>query len=71
MDAQQNLDVVRPDVVRPDEMHLLGVVVDAELRHQLKMDYFRDVVGEEQRHQLKMDYFQVEVQVQQALLLKQ
>ena len=62
MDAQQNLDVVRPDVVRPDEMHLLGVVVDAELRHQLKMDCFQDAVDEEVRHLMKMDCCQDAVQ---------
>ena len=39
--------------------HLLVVVVDEVLRHQLKMDYYRVVVGAEQmHHQLKMDYYQ-------------
>ena len=62
MDAQQNLDVVRQVVVRQDEMHLMGVVVDAELRHRLKMDYYQDAVDVEVRHLMKMDCFQDAVQ---------
>jgi hypothetical protein len=31
------------------------VVVDAELRHLLKMDCYQDVVDAERRHLLKMD----------------
>jgi hypothetical protein len=66
LDAQQNLDVVRPDVVHLDAMHLLGVVVDAVRRHQLKMDCYRDAVDVEVRHLMKMDcYLDV---VQQVLL---
>ena len=34
---------------------LVDVVVDAELRHLLKMDCYQDVVGVEVRHLLKMD----------------
>ena len=34
---------------------LVVVVVDAELRHLLKMDCYQDVVGVEVRHLLKMD----------------
>jgi hypothetical protein len=60
LDAQQNLDVVHLDVVHLDAMHLLGVVVDAELRHQLKMDYCLDAVDVEVRHLMKMDCFQDE-----------
>ena len=54
---EQNLDVNRPFLVavRHFLVHLQDVVVDAVLRHQLKMDYCQDVVGVELRHQLKMD----------------
>ena len=55
LDAQQNLDVVRQDVVHLDAMHLLDVVVGAELRHQLKMDYCQDVVDVEVHRLQKMD----------------
>jgi hypothetical protein len=34
---------------------LVVVVVDAELRHLLKMDCYQDVVDAERRHLLKMD----------------
>jgi hypothetical protein len=54
---EQNLDV---DLTCPDEVHLLhqlDVQVDVELRHQLKMDYFRGAVDVELRHQLRKDYF--------------
>jgi hypothetical protein len=70
MDAQQILDALNLDVVLtyPDVVnlvrHLLDVVVDAELRRQLRMDYFLDVVDAELRRQLRMDYFlDVESQV--------
>jgi hypothetical protein len=54
---EQNLDV---DLTCPDVVHLLhqlGVQVDAELRHQLRMDYFQDAVDVELRYLMKMDYF--------------
>ena len=57
MDAQQNLDVLNLDAVLtyPDVVnlvhHRLDVVVDVELRHQLKMDYCQDVVDVELRYQ--------------------
>jgi hypothetical protein len=64
LDVQQNLDAQNLDVIPPflDEVHQflvnqLDVVVDAELRHQLKMDCYLDVVDAELRYQLKMDYF--------------
>jgi len=41
----------------------LVVVVDVVLCHQLKMDYYLDVVGVELHHQLKMDYSLDVVQV--------
>jgi hypothetical protein len=34
------------------------VQVDEELRHQLRMDYFRDAVDVELRHLKRMDCFQ-------------
>ncbi len=60
LDVLQNLDEQNLDVHLPylDVVHLLDVVVDVELHHQLRMDYFQDVVGVELRHQLRMDYFQ-------------
>jgi hypothetical protein len=56
MVAQQNLDVLNQDVVLTflnavHRVHQLDVVVDAELRHQLKMDCYQDVVGVELRRQ--------------------
>jgi hypothetical protein len=55
MDAQQNLDALNLDVVLTylDVVnlvhHRLDVVVDVELRYQLKMDYCQDVVDVELR----------------------
>jgi hypothetical protein len=68
---EQNLDVNRPFLVavRHFLVHLQDVVVDAVLRHQLKMDCYLDVVGVELRHQLKMDCCQVVVRVPMALIL--
>jgi hypothetical protein len=74
MDAQQNLDALNLDVVLTylDVVnlvhHRLGVVVDVELHHQLKMDYCQDVVDVELRfllnYPMKMDcYLDVESQV--------
>jgi hypothetical protein len=70
-DELQNLDVQNLDESQPfrNEVVLLEnlvvFVVDAELRHQLKMDYYLDVVDAELRHQLKMDYY---LDVQQVLV---
>ena len=80
LDALQNLDEQNLDAHLPylDVVHqfLLVVVVDAELRHQLRMDYFPDAVGVELHHLLRMDYFLgaelqelSELQVLLALLL--
>jgi hypothetical protein len=69
LDALQNRDELNQDVVLTFQLvhlvRLLDVVVDAELRHQLKMDCYQDAVGEEQmRHLLKMDcYRDVELPV--------
>jgi hypothetical protein len=59
----QNLDELNldEDLTCQDAVHLLhqlGVQVDADLRHQLRMDYFRDAVDVELRHLKRMDYFQ-------------
>jgi hypothetical protein len=39
-------------------LHQLVVQVAADLRHQLRMDYFRDAVDVELRYLKRMDYFQ-------------
>ena len=58
MDVQQNQDALNLDVVLTfldvvNLAHYLQVfVVDVELRHQLKMDYFLDVVDVELRYLL-------------------
>ena len=59
----QNRDVVLTfrDVHLENLVHLQDVVVDAELHHQLRMDYFQDVVDVELQvfhQQLRMGYFQ-------------
>ena len=53
LDVLQNLDEQNLDAHLPylDVVHLLVVVVDVELRRQLRMDYFQDVVDVELRHQ--------------------
>ena len=67
--ALQNQDVLNQDVALTVQdvhlLHQLVVVVDEELHHLLKMDYYRVVVDEELNcHQLKMDYYpDVELQV--------
>jgi hypothetical protein len=68
--GEQNQDVVLTfrDVHLENLVHLQVVAVDVELHHQLRMDYFRDVVDVElqvlHHLQLKMDYFRdVELQV--------
>ena len=63
-DVLQNLDAQNLDELPPflDEVHLGVVLVDAELRHLLRMDYFLDEVGVELRHLLRMDYFLDEAQ---------
>jgi hypothetical protein len=69
--ALQNQDEQNQDAVLTFQvvhlLHLLVVVADEVLRHQLKMDYCQDVVDEElMRHRLKMDYCQ---DVEQQVLL--
>ena len=65
LDALQNLGEQNQDVVLTFRdvhlVHLQDVVVDVELRHPLRMDYFRDVVDVELQvlfhQQLKMDCY--------------
>ena len=64
LDVLQNLDELNldADLTYLVAAHLeLVELVDVELRHQLRMDYFLGVVDVELRHQLRMDYFQVVV----------
>jgi hypothetical protein len=63
LDVQQNLDVVRQVVVHLDVQRPLVAVVDAELRHLLRMDYFLDVEDVEQPLPQRMDCCQVEEQL--------
>ncbi len=65
-DVLQNLDAQNLDALPPflAEVHLGVVLVDAELRRLLRMDYFLDVVGVELRHQLRMDCCQDVVQLE-------
>ena len=59
LDALQNLGEqnqgVHPPYLDEVRLFLVVVVVDVELRHLLKMDYYQDAVGVELRHLLKMD----------------
>jgi hypothetical protein len=63
LDELQNLDEEHLVVVRQDGLLPLVAVVDAELRHLLKMDYYQDVVGEVLLPQSRMDYYQDVVQL--------
>jgi hypothetical protein len=59
LDALQNLGEQNQDVHLP-YLHEVRpfpvvVVVDVELRHLLKMDYYQDAADVELRHPLKMD----------------
>jgi hypothetical protein len=71
---EQNLVVHLPYLDVAHQLNLLVVAVDVALLHQLKTDYFLDVVDVEQHFQLRMDYFldvvrQVLVLVPQELLV--
>jgi len=59
---EQNLDEIPPFLVVVLQFPQV-VVVDAELRYLLKMDYFLDEVDVELRHLLKMDCYLDEAQV--------
>ena len=55
---EQNLDAIPPFLDEEHRLvHLADVVVDAELRHLLKMDCYLDEVDVELRHLLKTDCF--------------
>jgi hypothetical protein len=56
--GELNLDAGLTCQVVVHLLHQLVVPEDVELRHQLRMDYFRGAVDVELRHQLRMDYFQ-------------
>jgi hypothetical protein len=56
--VELNLDEDLTCQVVAHQLHQLVVPVDADLRHQLRMDYFQGAVDVELRHQLRMDYFQ-------------
>ena len=76
LDVLQNLGELNLDAdltcqVVAHQLHQLVVQVDAELRHQLRTDYFRDAVGVELLHQLRMDCFLDVVLVLLALELLQ
>jgi hypothetical protein len=61
---EQNLVVHLPYLDEAHQLNLLVVAVDVELLHQLKTDYFLDVVDVAPQIQLKTDYFlDVELQV--------
>jgi hypothetical protein len=59
-DVLQNLDAQNQVALPPflDEVHLGVVLVGAELRHLLRMDYSLDEVGVGLRHLLRMDCYQ-------------
>jgi hypothetical protein len=69
LDVLQNLDAERQVVVHLDVLHPLVAVVDAVLRHLLRMDYFLDVVDVEQPHPLRMDCCQGVVHLELEALL--
>jgi len=69
--VQQNLDVVHLVVVRLDALRPLVAVVDVELRHLLRMDYFLDVVDVELPHPQRMDCYQVVAHLERKELLAQ
>jgi hypothetical protein len=62
----QNLDVVRLVVEHLDALHPLDAVVDVELHHQLRMDYFLDVEDVELLPLPRMDCYPDEVLVYQG-----
>jgi hypothetical protein len=55
--VELNLDADLTCQVVAHQLHLLVVPVDADLRHQLRMDYFQGAVDVELRHLKRMDCF--------------
>ena len=56
--GELNLDADLTCQVVVHQLHQLEVPEDVELRHQLRMDYFRGAVDAELRHLKRMDCFQ-------------
>jgi hypothetical protein len=56
--GELNLDADLTCQVVVHQLHQLDVPEDVELRHRLRMDYFRGAVDVELRHLKRMDYFQ-------------
>ena len=74
LDVLQNLDELNLDAdltcqVVVHQLHQLVGQVDADLRHQLRMDYFQGAVDVELRHLKRMDCFQDAARVLRALAL--
>jgi hypothetical protein len=69
LDGLQNLDEVLQVVVHLDEQLPLVAVVDVELRHLLRMDYYQDVVDVELPHLPRMDCYQDAVHLELEVLL--
>ena len=69
LDVQQNLDVEHLDVEHLDAQRPLVVVVDAELRHRLRMDYFLDEEDVELLLLQRMDCYQDVVQLVHPVLV--
>ena len=63
LDVQQNLDEEHQVVVHLDALHPLVAVVDAELRHQLRMDCYLDVAHLEQEVLLVLPELQVHLEL--------
>ena len=69
--GELNLDEDLTCQVVVHQLHQLVGQVDAELRHQLRMDYFQGAVDVELRHLKRMDCFQDAARVLRALALLQ
>ena len=69
LDVQRILVVVRLVVVHLDVLHPLVVVVDVELRHRLRKDYFLDEEDVELPLQSRMDCYQDEALLAHLVLV--
>jgi hypothetical protein len=67
--GELNLDEGLTCQVVVHQLHQLVVQVGADLRHQLRMDYFQGAVDVELRYLKRMDYFQDAAPVLLALVL--
>jgi hypothetical protein len=70
LDVQQNPDVVHLDVEHLDVQRPLVAVVDVELRHLLRMDYYQDAVDVELPLLLRMDCYLDEEQLVHLVLVE-